>query len=278
MRKAIPSPRFNDLSARIQIIGTAFIIVACIGLVITAVMAVRWDLMQRAGRALDSNMRLLHATLLAEGQQGAFSLENGRLKIGSHVIDESEPAIRHVHYILGGAAAIFVGDTRIASNLTDGDKRSQTGTRLAPSPAHDALFVRHEPYRGEIEVAGSTYLASYEPIRNVEGRVIGALSVGIPKADYLASLDGTILELSAIGALLCATSIVLLWCVLHYVLEPLRQLERTMREVAGRDHAAPLSLTAAIEAFRTQMLRANIQKTFSAKLRSSNAGSASALG
>jgi methyl-accepting chemotaxis protein len=278
MRKALPSPRFADLSARIQIISTAFIIVACIGSVIAAVMAVRWDMMQRAGEALDSNMRLLHATLLAEGQQGAFSLENGRLKVGSHVIDEAEPAIRHVHYILGGSAAIFVGDTRIASNVTDADGTSQTGTRLAPGPVHDAVFGRHEPYRGEIELAGSTYLARYEPVRNVEGRVIGVMSVGVRKADYLASLDGAILKLGTLGALLCATSIVLLWCLLHYVLEPLRQLERTMREVAGGDHAAPLSLTAAIEAFRTQLLRANIQKSFSAKLRGGKSNSATALG
>ncbi len=257
--------RSLTLSTRISLIGAVLIVLACVGALGLTLFDMRSDMLRRGGAALDRNMKLLQATLTDEGGGTGFRVENGRLLVGSHIIDEAEPALQRVKDIQGGTATVFLGDTRIATNIVDANGHRATGTKLAAGPARDAVLGRREAYRGEAEILGATYLASYQPILDAEGDPLGILFVGVRKADYLSALDETVLRAAGIGAFLCLLGASVLWVALRRAMTPLRGLEGTMRRLAAGDTEAEVpgitrrdevgAMARAVEVFRAGLAR-----------------------
>ena len=61
------------------------------------------------------------------------------------------------------------------------DGQSAVGTKLAPdSPAYKALVEKHS-YIGPATVFGHSYQADYAPLIGADGKLTGALFVGVPK-------------------------------------------------------------------------------------------------
>ena len=80
---------------------------------------------------------------------------------------------------VGGTATIFMGDTRVATNVMKSDGTRAIGTKLARGPVYDAIFNEGKPYRGEADILGTSYFTAYDPIKNDYGEVIGILYVGL---------------------------------------------------------------------------------------------------
>ncbi|MCJ2050234.1 methyl-accepting chemotaxis protein [Methylobacterium sp. J-070] len=183
------------------------------------------ELRHRAERALDDNLRLLQQNLADEGGPGAtFAVQDGQFRIGRHVITAADPAVDRVRDILGGTATIFLGDTRIATNVMTATGARATGTKLAPGPAYDAVLRAGAGFRGEADILGTAYLTRYEPIQDADGRTVGILYVGVKKAEFLASLDALLWHVLLIGALVTLLSVALLWAALRHATVPLRTL------------------------------------------------------
>ena len=88
----------------------------------------------------------------------------------------------------GGAATIFLGDQRIATNVQNADRSRALGTRLSPGPAYERVLRQGLSYRGQAEIFGEAYLALYEPI-SCDGAVIGLLFAGVRKASAVAEAE-----------------------------------------------------------------------------------------
>ena len=59
--------------------------------------------------------------------------------------------------------------------------KAAVGTKLeADSPAYKALAAGHS-YTGPVTVFGKNYQGSYAPLIGADGKVTGALFVGVPK-------------------------------------------------------------------------------------------------
>ena len=70
--------------------------------------------------------------------------------------------------------------TRTETTLMEGGKAA-VGTKLDPaSPAYKALAEGHS-YTGSVTVFGKTYQGNYAPLIGADGKVTGALFVGVPK-------------------------------------------------------------------------------------------------
>ena len=81
-------------------------------------------------------------------------------------------------------ASIFSFDgqdfTRTETTLMN-NGQSAVGTKLAPdSPAYKAL-VEKKSYTGPSTVFGKDYRANYAPLIGADGKLTGALFVGVPK-------------------------------------------------------------------------------------------------
>lgn len=83
------------------------------------------------------------------------------------------------------AATIFSYDgkdfVRTQTNLMTEDGKSAVNTKLDPgSPAYKALAKKHS-YVGEATVFGKKYDADYAPLMSDDGKLTGALFVGVEK-------------------------------------------------------------------------------------------------
>jgi methyl-accepting chemotaxis protein len=130
---------------------------------------------------LDNNIGLLHAQLYALGPP---RLAGGALYFGDTKIDADCAIVDQVKQKFGGAATIFVGDMRLATNVVDAGGKRALGTRLAPGAAYECVLRNAHTYSGETKILGEPYVAVYEPILMGE-EVIGILFAGVKSQEAL---------------------------------------------------------------------------------------------
>jgi methyl-accepting chemotaxis protein len=157
-----------------------------------------------AQNGLEQNLDMLRMSLYGLGEP---RVEGGALWFGTHRVNGDAALVDAVKAKFGGAATIFLGDQRIATNVQNKDGSRALGTRLAPGPAYDRVLRQGLSYRGQTEIFGEAYLALYEPI-GCDGAVIGLLFAGIRKASAMAEAEPAAAHrtsgLAAIGSAIAA--------------------------------------------------------------------------
>ncbi|HVE20950.1 MAG TPA: methyl-accepting chemotaxis protein [Acidocella sp.] len=138
-----------------------------------------------AQNGLEQNLDMLRMSLEGLGEP---RLEDGALWFGTHRVNGDCTLVDAVKTKFGGAATIFLGDQRIATNVQNADGSRALGTRLAPGPAYERVLRQGLSYRGQTEIFGEAYLALYEPI-SADGVVIGLLFAGIRKASAMVEAE-----------------------------------------------------------------------------------------
>ena len=115
------------------------------------------------------------------------------------------PVVDDVKKLVGGTCTIFQrmneqGDMlRICTNVETLDGQRAVGTFIpatnpdgTPNPVIEAI-LKGDTYEGRAYVVNAWYITAYEPIRNGEGTIVGALYVGIPQ-ESVASLRRGIMD------------------------------------------------------------------------------------
>ena len=130
-----------------------------------------------------------------------------------------------------GTATIFQGDVRISTNVLSTDGTRAIGTRIAEAVYH-RVVEKGEPWIDRAYVVNDWYITAYEPIRDVTGRIVGILYVGMLEAPYSdVRRRTTLLFLSiALGGMIVAVA--LSYLVSSRVTVPVKKLVRASREVA----------------------------------------------
>ncbi len=187
------------------------------------------SIMERQAIATQTlSMRVAHSLL--EQTAGDFALVDGKLAHGGQVLDGNMALVDAIAQATGGSATIFKGDTRVATNVLKEDGSRAVGTSLAAGPARDAV-LSGQPYRGTVDILGSTYYAGYDPLKDKDGKVVGILYVGLKRADLLAEFNRGITWI-AIGALVLV--VVMATAALglaRWLLAPLGRLSVRMEEM-----------------------------------------------
>jgi two-component system NtrC family sensor kinase len=83
-----------------------------------------------------------------------------------------------------GTATIFQWDVRISTNVTELDGSRAIETRVSES-VYDAVLINGKSWIDRAFVVRDWYITAYEPIRDIEGRIIGILYVGILEEPYI---------------------------------------------------------------------------------------------
>ena len=255
-----------SLPARVSLLSTVLLVLATTILAGLLLVQMRAVLETRANNSLVSNLRLLQQSLADEGGSTTFSVRGDRLYVGTHAVDAADAAVDRVRAIIGGSATIFLGDTRIATNVTKPDGSRAVGTKLAQGVAYDAALRQGVSYQGEVDVLGTPYFSRYEPIRDAAGSVIGVLYVGVKRADFLASVDALVEQAVVIGLIVTVIAVGVLWIALRRALSPLKQLRGVMSRLAEGDASAAIPGTArrdeigamagAVQVFKDNLIQA----------------------
>lgn len=143
-----------------------------------------------------------------------FRIVDGRLMAGDYPINGNHDLPDKIREIFGGTATIFMGDTRVSTNVLTADGARAVGTKLT-GPAHDAIFKADRPYRGEASILDIPYFTAYDPIRNGNGETIGVLYVGTKKSEFLTAYsrrkNNIIVGTVVIAVLFIVLGTILLW-------------------------------------------------------------------
>jgi len=173
------------------------------------------DAQEKAEHILDNNIRTFWELIKVKGDN--FRIVNGKLMVGDYVLNGNYELPDKIKELTGCSATVFMGDTRVSTNLRTSDGSRAVGTGLHGA-AHDPIFQQGKSYRGETIIFGTPYLSAYDPIRDAKGKVIGALYVGVKKSDFFETYKGLRNSL-----LITATLLIMLFTVISVLLVRYRQ-------------------------------------------------------
>ena len=174
-------------------------------LAVITVSTVERDAARVAQHRIETAMMLSWELLLNEGS--TFSLVGAELKADKTVLNDRHQIFAKLRDVGEAAAAVYAGDVAIATTVKDRSGRPAVGARLDRA-VHDAL-ARGGKYRGESELMGETYLTAYDPIKAADGKVIGALFVGLSKSSLLAGAAQVQADIMLYGGGIAAAVLVL---------------------------------------------------------------------
>lgn len=135
---------------------------------------------------LETCIRTFHELLSHKGD--GFKVADRQLLVGTYRVNDNFEVPDKIQKIFGGVATIFMDNVRVSTNVLNVEGKRALGTKLI-GPAYDSLFKLGKPYRGAAEILGEPYLTAYDPIKNRQGEVIGALFVGVKESEFLAHLN-----------------------------------------------------------------------------------------
>ena len=167
------------------------------------------EMRKQAIERQELNMRIAWDALNKFGSD--FYVKEDKLYAGVHALNGDFQTVDKIKQLVGGTATVFMGDTRVTTNVLKDDGTRAVGTRLAKGPVYDAVFTQGKPYRGEADILGTIYFTAYDPIKNHAGEVIGVLYVGINKDELFSSTRNILTDITLavvlFGLVICLLSI-----------------------------------------------------------------------
>lgn len=173
------------------------------------------DATRQAEAFQDSKIKVLREFLAAKGRDAR--VEGDKLFFGDYLVNGNFEVVDRAAELMGGTATIFLGDTRIATNVKTADGSRAVGTKLS-GPARDAVLGQGKSYRGEAEILGVEYFTAYDPISDKNGNTVGVLYVGVKKSEFLRTFDHIILVVAGVVMGLMIVFNLLTWLVARKVM------------------------------------------------------------
>jgi methyl-accepting chemotaxis protein len=234
---ALPAPTLLRLSDRIGIVPRLLagsllaILLAVASVQVWTLRSVEQNGLQRAQEALTVSMAMLKHELAPFGETWNTT-SDGQLLLGTTTLNGRNDLVDAVRGVTGAAITIFLGETRIATNVKNPDGSRGVGTKLAAGPARDAVLRDRHIYSGTATILGEPYLTRYEPVLDAEGRVIGILFAGVPMADAEAFMS--LVTQQALSAAMITTLLVGLgyFWLLRATVRPMTALALIMHRIA----------------------------------------------
>jgi two-component system, NtrC family, sensor kinase len=128
---------------------------------------------------------------------------------------------------------IFLGDVRIATNVRQADGQRAIGTRMSRQVAEEVLG-RGQVWARPAFVVNDWYITAYEPIRDPQQQVVGALYVGLLQAPFLQqrnTLAGVVSIMVLSGTMAC---FLLIYFMNYLVLRPaIKVIDMARRVIHG---------------------------------------------
>lgn len=181
----------------------------------------------KANTDLATGMEIIHLT-----DPGPWHVQDETLYKGQTQISHRTELVDHLADLTGDTVTLFLGDTRVATTVRSANGERAIGTKVSDIVAQTVL-KNGQIYLGEANVVGELYQTAYEPIRDINGDIIGIFYVGISKSYAQAFIVYSSIRL----ALLCLglTLIVGLvtWLFIQkVVIRPLHEITLGTRDVA----------------------------------------------
>jgi len=131
-----------------------------------------------------------------------------------------------------GTATIFLDDIRISTNVTNDDGSRAIGTRVSEE-VYNQVVINQQPWIDRAYVVNAWYISAYEPIRNIEGEVVGILYVGVLEQKYTDIRNRSVFAFVGISLTGLVVSVVISLLISRSISVPVTRLVSASRELAN---------------------------------------------
>lgn len=187
----------------------------------------------------ENGMMLKAAAGVSAGGQGILGVVYGGLLFSRNydLVDRVKEIVFKGEKYKGhdiGTATLFQGDLRISTNVLDDKRNRAVGTRVSRE-VNEVVLGEGRPYLGRAFVVTAWYITAYEPIRDIGGRTVGMLYVGMLERPYV-DLRNRVMATFAGLAGLCALFLLgLLWYIARQITSPLAVMVEATGKLAQGD-------------------------------------------
>lgn len=131
-----------------------------------------------------------------------------------------------------GAVTIFQGDLRISTNVKTSDGQRAIGTRVSEE-VYDRVLGQGRPWVNSAFVVNDWYKTAYEPIRNIDGKIIGMLYVGTLEQPFNDIARDTMLIFLAIVVAVTVVAVASSFVLAGCISKPLTKLLDATAKLSG---------------------------------------------
>jgi methyl-accepting chemotaxis protein len=229
------------IAAKATIITMAMLIGLAAALAIVINQVQRAQAERQAIARQEANLRIARHVVATTGQP--LRVEDGKLYAGHILLNNNDGVVDLIQTLVGGHATIFLGDTRIATNILQADGTRAVGTRLTSDAVRLAVLHHGLSYHGEAEILGQPYYAAYDPVRDAGGKPVGILFVGVAKTEFLASIGAMRRWVAGSAILLTLLACAAVHFLFRQTFAPLLRLRPAMQRLAAGDLTLPVPAT-----------------------------------
>ena len=141
-----------------------------------------------------------------------------------------------------GTATIFLGGLRISTNVRNERGGRAIGTRVSDE-VYEAVIQKGQLWEDRAFVVKDWYITAYEPIRDITGRIVGILYVGMLEAPYIDLRNKVVYSFFGIGVLGVFLVLLLSFFITTGIIRPLREMVWATRKIAEGDLSLELSIS-----------------------------------
>ena len=183
-----------------------------------------------------SGMMLMAAAPIFDYQNNVIGILYGGVLLNRNyeIVDEIKRTVFQDLQYKGqdiGTATIFQDDVRISTNVKNEDGTRAVGTRIMEE-VYNQVVLKGEPWIGRAYVVNNWYITAYEPIKNINQKIIGILYVGILEQKYVDINRQTVLVFLTITLVAALVSMILSYWISRRISVPIQKLVSASGEVA----------------------------------------------
>ena len=157
--------------------------------------------------------------------EGNWSMVNGNLYKGANYVGHTQDLLNRFYEEKNLNVTLFYGDTRVLTTLKDANGDYIVGTQ-ADEKVSSQVLAGNSYFNENLVVNGVPSYVAYEPLRNMDGTVVGMVFVGYPRSIAQKAINNAIISL-IIG------TVIVLGVILVIVVIMVRVIVRAMTNLTG---------------------------------------------
>lgn len=179
---------------------------------------------------------------LASGEQlidawcpGPWRVEGDLLYKGDTLINDNFALVDKIGQLTGNTATIFLGNTRIATNVKNPDGSRAVGTQVS-EVVEKTVLQQGQEYYGEADVVGTPYQTAYKPLLDSQGNIVGIWYVGASKAFEQAMIKSSMMYIIGGSIVIAGLGILaLIFFTNRIVVKPINHIMDCADKIAQGD-------------------------------------------
>lgn len=189
---------------------------------------------------LNSNINLGYS-MLDKKYPGEWRVEGDKFFKGNKIINEDTEFVDEFKSATNSPATIFMGDTRVATNVLKEGKRA-IGTKVSNEVA-DIVVSQGKDFVGETIVVDKKYMAKYIPIKDGKGKVVGIWFTGVEKDSVNSKIRNTMYKNGALALFAIIIGIIISFLFASNINRRIKKILEALKHVASGDLSNECSVT-----------------------------------